>query len=986
MKRTWSIILHIAFISFGIVQAQESTLVYPGVDGKLVYVPHANNAESNNVNVIPDFSNVGYMDGTMGIPVGDVPVKITLNPTASGEDRTRIQEAIDFVCNMPPDANGFRGAVLLKKGTYRLNDGKISVLTDGYGFALRIWTSGVVLRGEGQGADGTILYSDFAQNHTMITLEPPTQSTSESNMTRITDAYVGTGAKTFTVADASAYAIGDLIFVRFTPNDAWFSDLKVTTGGYINNPLDYWTVAGEKEAYNIGFKRKITAKVGNTVTLDCPVVQPMQTKYGGGQITKYTTAGRLSKCGIEDIRIVGIQDGGDPTVSGNGNRLRVGIRPRYIDNSWVHGVTVTRTSEAAVMTWSAMNLTVEEGAYIDPRGTISGGWRYGFCLDAGSTRVLFQRCYSDYGRHDFVTHARIPGPNVFVDCVSQHGLNVLGPHHRWAVGTLFDNIKAGSSMEITEYAIGTAGHAWCGAQTVGWNLECSSYVCDAAMGAQNYLIGSIGAENHGAVSHDAHPDYIFRGYWEKSGTDGIHVNTRSLFLKQLEDRLGVDAVANITIPEQRTGSIYNLLGAWAGNGKLVSSNIEVTSVAVLPTSLNINIGTSQQLSATISPANASNKKINWSSSNETVATVNSDGLVTAVSIGNATITATTEDGAKVATAGVTTFEQVLVTGISVSPSTSTLSIGNTQQLTASVLPSNASNKSITWASSNSNVVSVNLLGVITAVSAGTTTVTATTVDGGKTFAVEITVLSRPVTKVISNCDTNTGWTSSNTLSVYSTDKKEGAASLQSVGLKTDEFKRIFTTPINLGVNIATDKLQFWYYVSDVSLFTSSNQVELGSGGAADLNEYNWNIGTLVNGWNLVTLPFSSAGISGGTPDLTAINWMRIYHAKTASVTTRIDQIIVVDGSTGINDVTVSNVRIFPNPLNQDFMTIKVDENGNWDNTEVVITNLQGQIVYKNFIGNNKTLKLNTSGLLKSSIYFVSIKSGKSIVTKKIVVK
>ncbi|MBV5331007.1 hypothetical protein JZU69_00985, partial [bacterium] len=270
-------------------------------------------------------------------------------------------------------------------------------------------------------------------------------------------------------------------------------------GGYIIEPADYWTVAGEKEAYRIGFKRKIMAISANAITIDCSIVQPMQTKYGGGQIAKYSTSGRLTKCGVEDLRIVGIEDGGSPSVSGNGNRLRVGIRPRNLDNSWIHGVTVTRSSEAAVMTWDAMNMTVEECAYLDPRGAISGGWRYSFCLDAGSTRVLFQRCYSDYGRHDFVTHARIPGPNVFLDCVSEHGLNLLGPHHRWATGTLFDNIKSNSTMAITEYATRTAGHAFCGAQTVGWNLECGAYICDAAKGSQNYLIGSIGNEAHGAI-------------------------------------------------------------------------------------------------------------------------------------------------------------------------------------------------------------------------------------------------------------------------------------------------------------------------------------------------------------------------------------------------------------------------------------------------------------------------------------------------------
>ena len=965
----------------------ESTLVYPGTDGKLVYAKYANNYETNEDNTLPDFSNVGYMDGAIGVPVGEVPVKITLNPTPSGEDRTRIQEAIDLVCNMPLDANGFRGAVLLKKGTYRLNDTKIPVLTDGMGHALRIWASGVVLRGEGQGTDGTILYSDFALNHTMITLEPVSQSTSETIMTRITDAYVGTGAKTFTVANASSFAVGDNIMVRFTPNATWYSDLKVDKDGYIVDPTDYWDVTS---AFNIGFKRKIIAKNGNTITIDCSVVQPMQTKYGGGEIKKYTTTGRLNKCGIEDLRIVGIQDGGSPSASGNGNRLRVGIRPRFLDNCWIHGVTVTRTSESAVMTWGVMNLTVQECAYIDPRGAISGGWRYSFSLDAGSTRVLFQRCYSDYGRHDFVTHARMPGPNVFVDCYSANGLSALGPHYRWATGTLFDNIKAPQTyMAINIFDLSN-GHAWCGAQTVGWNLECEGLVNDASRGSQNFLIGSIGKELTASFSPTKYPGFIFRGYWEKSGSAGVHVNTRSLYYKQLEDRLGADAVANITIPEQRTGNIYNKLLSWAGNGKLVSENIPVTGITLLPASLTFSVGSSpQQLASTIAPANASNKNLSWTSDNTAVATVSSTGMVTAVSTGTATITVTTEDGGKTAKTVITATDQIFVSNITVSPTTSTITMGNQQQLTATILPANASNKNITWASSNTSVATVNSLGLVTSVAPGTCNITVTTQDGEKKAIAVITVNQRPISKIISNCDSNSGWTSSNTLTVNSVDKKEGAACLQSVGSKTDEFIKVFSTPINTGSTIANGNLQFWYYVSDISSFSAVNQVELGSGGAADKNEFNWNIGisTLQNGWNLVTLPFSTAGTTGVTPDLSAINWFRIYRAKTGSVTTRIDQIIV-DGTLLNTDsnILLSGVSVFPNPLQQDKLTIKIDGATESEICKVIICNLLGQVVYQsNFSGKN-FIEINTAGWLKSAIYLVSVQSGQKISNTKLIVQ
>lgn len=1121
MKISYFATLLVIFLSnFLFLQAQQSALVYPGTDGKMVYTPHVNNGETNNANIIPDFSYAGYMDGGVKVPVGEAPVKVTLNPTATGEDRTRIQAAIDQVCNLGPDANGFRGAILLKKGTYRVNDGNIQNLTDGYGYALRIWTSGVVLRGEGQGMDCTILYSDYALNHTMITIEPLSHGISETNIQRISDDYVGTGANTITVANAGSYAVGDLIIVKFTPNDTWFSDLKVTTGGYIINPADYWTVTGEKEAYRISFKRKITAINGNTITIECPVVQPMQTKYGGGQISKYTTSGRLTKCGVEDLRIVGIEDDGSPSVSTNENRLRVGIRPRFIDNSWVHGVTVTRSSEAAIMTWDAMNMTIEESAYIDPRGPITGGWRYGFCLDAGSTRVLFQRCYSEYGRHDFVTHARIPGPNVFLDCLSEHGLNVLGPHHRWAAGTLFDNIKASSSMEITEFADPSAGHAWCGAQTVGWNLECASYVCDAAIGSQNYLIGSIGNESQGAVSHDAHPESIYRGYWENSGPGGIHMTTRSLYLKQLEDRLGNVALTNITIPDQLVGNIYANLSSWAGNSLFYSANVAVSNVEILPVTATVFEGNTKQLTTTFSPWDASNKSVIWTSGDTSVASVSSTGLVTAIAPGTTTIKATTVDGARTGTSVITVttdpaffsrtlqaenaiyhgavvasnnsgyngsgfidflnasgddiswtvnipavgsytlsfryaitsgnrplsltvngtvkvpgldfpgtgsvttwnnittiqdliagnntitltsigsnggnIDELVVAGsavapvsvlsVSVSPTIATLSLYTTRQLTAIVLPANAVNKNITWSSSNPSVATINATGIVTATGTGTATISATTHDGGKIASSEITVTPSPVNSVLSNCDAASGWTSANTLSVNSVDKKEGTGCLQSVGTNTDEFKKLFSQPINTGTTIPSGKIQFWYFVSDVTLFSAGNQVELGSGGMADVNEFNWKMGTLVNGWNLVTLPFSSAGVMG-TPDLSAINWFRIYHSKTGSITTKIDQIMIVDSSVSnsVSDYYPETIKIYAHPLNQNTLIIKLDDNYIWDDPEIIITNLQAQIIYRNRMCKSKTLEINMSGLPKSSICLVSVKSGCSIITRKIIV-
>jgi len=144
-----------------IALSQNSSLVYPGADGKLVYEKYANWGEDTLVNTIPDFSFAGYMQGGVALPE-DIPVKKTLEPTGSDDDRFMIQSAIDEVSALTPDENGFRGVVLLKKGTYKVNG------------SLIISASGVVLQGEGQlpgAAGGTELIATATIQHSFIKIE-----------------------------------------------------------------------------------------------------------------------------------------------------------------------------------------------------------------------------------------------------------------------------------------------------------------------------------------------------------------------------------------------------------------------------------------------------------------------------------------------------------------------------------------------------------------------------------------------------------------------------------------------------------------------------------------------------------------------------------------------------------------------------------------------------------------------------------------------
>jgi len=185
-----------------------------------------------------------------------------------------------------------------------------------------------------------------------------------------------------------------------------------------------------------------------------------------------------------------------------------------------------------------------------------------------------------------------------------------------------------------------------------------------------------------------------------------------------------------------------VINAYCGTLSVSISGIPVTAVSLDKTTLSFNaIGKSETLTATVEPSDASNKNVSWSSSNPGVAAVNK-GVVTAVGEGTAVITVTTEDGGFTATCTVTVTidTSVPVQGVSLDKTSLYMTkTGQTVQLTATVEPANATNKSVTWSSSNTAVATVEN-GVVTAVGNGTAVITVTTEDGGKTATCTVTVL------------------------------------------------------------------------------------------------------------------------------------------------------------------------------------------------------------------------------------------------------
>ena len=515
-----------------LIHGEGEPLVQVNECGTLTYGLYAAQGESNAVHRLPDWSWAGYRRGGVALP--DVPAVRTVAP-GDGDDRARIQAAIDEVSALPLDGD-HRGAVVLDAGTYQLDD------------SLQISASGVVLRGAGQGADGTVLVATRRAQHSVIRVQGSGSGFGEVDDTRtdIVSTYVPVGARSFDVASTAPFSIGDTVGVVRTPNDAWITALGMAPFG--------WTASG----YTVTHERVITAIDGDTITVDIPLVDAITDTYGGGELFVADMSSRIAEVGVEDLRIVSEYDGDDDE-----NHAWNAVELRRATDSWVRRVTVVHLGYAAVsFTAQASFNTVEEVAYLDPVSQVTGGRRYAFNVSGGIGN-LFQRCYSSQARHDFVTGSRVTGPNVWLDCYSHASSNDDGPHHRWATGMLLDNVVSRFQHVENREDSGT-GHGWSGAQTLFFNTLAEGIRCDAPTGSMNWVIGSVGAQQEGGWN----PSEPF-GWWESHGTP---VEPRSLYLAQLHDRLGASAVEAITTPHQREGRIWTQLRNWAGDGLLADAD------------------------------------------------------------------------------------------------------------------------------------------------------------------------------------------------------------------------------------------------------------------------------------------------------------------------------------------------------------------------------------------------------------------------------
>jgi len=519
-------------------------------------------ADSNG-NRIPDYSTAGYMGGGVAIP--NVAVVETISPIA-GDNTTQIQTAIDRVAARPLNANGFRGALLLRAGTYQISG------------TLRISADGVVVRGAGAHKSGTIIiHRGTAQVPSFSVVgAPPVFS---ARLASITQPVVPSGSRSFTVDSVTS----------LKPNKEYIIQTSTLVPAVKAMQLTEWLNAGqsaltvdlttrlERKITSIDTSTKVVGISGSTANL-----LNIEARENKAEIYKVSTEKRRQRVGIEDLILFSHYDKTkrDRARPGNypidTNHAWEGVSFRDVKDVWVRKVLGFNYGMSLVSVKSRFSngVTIEDSALIDSvaRDTPyfhAGGQKYQYNINGNG--VLVQRSYGRHGRHTFITNGAAANI-VFLDSASEKGHLANEPHQTFSQAVLYDNVYSDSMFKLNR----APTHGQRAVASTFWNLVSNSprtfepdfWLSSARYGrGPNWGVGlkSIGrAKTHKlstaymthateptscppAMCSTGHPSEV--SYIEATGKE---VYPRSLYLTQLRMRLGTPAVEAITTPFQRT--------------------------------------------------------------------------------------------------------------------------------------------------------------------------------------------------------------------------------------------------------------------------------------------------------------------------------------------------------------------------------------------------------------------------------------------------
>ncbi|TDD98053.1 pectate lyase [Flavobacterium cellulosilyticum] len=449
-------------------------------------------------NQIPDFSYAGYRASEIAIP--NVENKIFV-PKQDSDATQKIQAAIDYVSSLKPNKSGFRGAVLLDNGTFKLNG------------TLYIKTTGVVLRGSGNSENGTLLLGTGIKRESVIRVVG-INDIKYGETFELNTSYSPLGTQKIQLKNASKLKTSDEIVITKPLTDNWIKELKMDDFGGETG----W-IGWKSKDWDIRWNRVVTKVNGNEVTLNAPLTMALDAVYGETKVTAYTWSGRIEQIGIENLLMKSTYNVSN--LKDEEHRW-LGISIENAKDVWVRQVNFKHFAGGAISVLkSAQQITVEDCMATEPISEIASFRRHTFYTEGQQT--LFQRCYSEYGYHDFAVGGYgTTGPNAFVQCESFMPYSNNGAIGSWATGVLFDIAYVdGQALSYNNREQTGRGAGWTAANSVIWETSASKIECYNPPTAQNWAFGTWG----GIMAGD--------GHWKDVNN---HITPRSLFYAQLGNR------------------------------------------------------------------------------------------------------------------------------------------------------------------------------------------------------------------------------------------------------------------------------------------------------------------------------------------------------------------------------------------------------------------------------------------------------------------
>jgi len=450
-------------------------------------------------NQIPDFSFAGYKASSVAIP--NVSIKAFV-PHIDGDATKTIQTAIDYVAKLKADKNGFKGAVLFDKGTFKIS-GEININQ-----------SGIVLRGSGSGNDGTIILGTTINRKAIINISGINNPVLKETL-ELADNFTPLGATVLSVKNGVSLKKGDHVIINTPISKNWIDLLGTADYGGESG----W-IGWKKDDFVIRADREIIDVLGNKVTLDAPLTNALDEELSKSSIVTYTWSGRINNVGIENLTLKSDYDTTNPKDE---QHRWHGISIENAEDVWVKQINFEQFAGGAVsILKTAKRITVEDCLALNPISEIAAFRRNTFYTEGQQT--LFQRCYSEFGYNDFVVGGyATAGPNVFLQCESHQPYSFSGSVGSWATGILFDvSLIDGNAISFKNKEQDGRGLGWNVANSVIWESSASKIENYNPPTANNWAFG-VWAQWAG------------NGHWKDVNN---HINPRSLFYALLEQRLG----------------------------------------------------------------------------------------------------------------------------------------------------------------------------------------------------------------------------------------------------------------------------------------------------------------------------------------------------------------------------------------------------------------------------------------------------------------